>query len=84
MKNITRVYEEILGKAENLFTECITELNDDELSELDAFHMQEVYLLQKDDDYIGRVRANSFVLEIGYSEIREGSFALLTANHKGM
>lgn len=75
----------ILEKAEVIYDAVFYEESEKEVSYfLNAFHVKEVYMLEKNDDYIGSIRANHFVLEVGTSEIKEGSFGILTANHKGL
>lgn len=41
-------------------------------------------MVEKDDDYYCGIRANHFVVEVGYSETRTGLVYLATANHKGI
>ncbi|MCD5088300.1 hypothetical protein E3O52_05275 [Enterococcus faecium] len=40
-------------------------------------------MVEKDDDYYCGIRANHFVVEVDYSEIRAELIYLVTANHKG-
>ena len=55
---------------------------------LTGFHAVDYYTVKLDDDYIGNIRANHFMIEVGWSE--EGmsqeheSIILVTGNHKGM
>ena len=60
-----------------------------------GFHTQQVFMIEKQDDYFAGIRANHFVIEIGFSEygltesndsntnLLENKYALITANHKG-
>ena len=53
---------------------------------LETFHMQEVYLVTTNDDYLCGIRANHFSVEFGYSELGTDdnqSVILITGNHKG-
>ena len=66
---------------------------DDKMAEvLEYFHCNEVYQLNLDDDYFRGIRANTFCIEVGWSEyhFEEKSgvshhpmLYLITANHKG-
>ena len=40
-------------------------------------------MIKKDDDYFCGIRADHFVIEVGFSEHRQGLIYLITANHKG-
>lgn len=62
----------------------IDELTDDDIFELDVFHVQNVYMTTMNDDYFLGMRANHFVIEEGYSEQHGNTTVyLVSANHKG-
>lgn len=62
---------------------------------ISTFHTQQVFMIEKKDDYLADIRANHFVVEIGNSENLidknisnvdfndDTKYALITANHKG-
>ena len=59
---------------------------------LESFHCDEVYQLNLDDDFFKGIRANTFCIEVGWSEQhfeekdeqeRHPTLYLVTANHKG-
>lgn len=56
---------------------------------LECFHMKEVYLVERDDDYFCGIRADHFCVEIGTTEedplgnVRDHTYCVVTANHKG-
>lgn len=56
---------------------------------LKRFHTQDASLITEDDNYFVGMRANHFIVEIGYSENPFGEdnieqkYAIITANHKG-
>lgn len=52
---------------------------------LDTFHAQEVHMVEKKDKYFCGMRANHFIVEIGWSEAipDESKVYVVTANHKG-
>lgn len=64
----------------------IEELSKEQIEELNQFHMDEVVLVRKNDDYFCGLRANHFVVEIGWSENKEDHSVvyLITCNHKGL
>lgn len=62
----------------------IEELSEKDMSEINAFHAQNVYMIEEDDDYFLRMRANHFVVEEGTSEYHRGTAYLISANHKGI
>ena len=62
----------------------IEDLSSNEISELDAFHATNVYMVERNDDYYCGIRADHFVVEEGWSEFNEGLNYLVTANHKGI
>lgn len=51
---------------------------------IERYHANKVYSLKLDDDYFCGVRANTFVVEYGYSERVRGEYYVITANHKGL
>lgn len=51
---------------------------------LNAFHMNELYLVERDDEYFCGIRANHFCVEVGYSENDNEKQILISANHKGV
>lgn len=61
-------------------------LSKEQIQELNQFHMDEVVLVCKNDDYFCGLRANHFVVEIGWSENKEDHSVvyLITCNHKGV
>ena len=69
-----------------------TSMDGDAMQILRFFHANEVYQLNLDDDYFKGIRANTFCIEVGWSELysvyRNGAetypaLYLVTANHKG-
>lgn len=64
----------------------IEELYEEQIEELNQFHMDEVVLVRKNDEYFCGLRANHFVVEIGWSENKEDHSVvyLITCNHKGL
>lgn len=56
---------------------------------LGMFHAKEVEILRMDDDYFMGIRAETFCLELGYSEMNyypqqvTYDVLVITANHKG-
>lgn len=55
---------------------------------LDGFHTDDVYVLKQNDDYLFGIRANTFVVEIGWHEYfgkfdEQTTCFLVSANHKG-
>ncbi|HAQ0870665.1 TPA: hypothetical protein IW675_003063, partial [Enterococcus faecium] len=56
---------------------------------LKGFHTKDSTIVTRDDDYFVGLRANHFVVEVGYSEQpydgdgEEQRYAIITANHKG-
>lgn len=42
-----------------------------------------MFLIERDDDYYARIRAEHFCIEVGINEFVPGIFNLITANHKG-
>lgn len=62
----------------------LSELTTADISELDAFHSEKVYMIEKPDDYFCGMRANHFVVEEGVSEFNESVNYLVSANHKGI
>lgn len=68
----------------------LSELEQQDIEELDAFHAQDVVMLELPDEYFYGIRADHFVIEFGWSELYyhdEGknpvAQILITANHKG-
>lgn len=53
---------------------------------LNAFHMTELYLVERNDDYFCGIRANHFCVEVGFSELNNDNEQqiLISANHKGI
>lgn len=68
------------------------DLNACDQDELDEFHAQAVTMVILDDDYLCGMRADHFVVELGYSENDDYTddwkpthvYFLVSANHKGM
>ena len=97
LKKEEHIYEDIeqrlLWLYENKFTkiesEIVFEINfymdvyQEDIDELTVFHAKEVFMIEKDDDYFCGIRADHFVVEVGFSEQRPGKIYLITANHKG-
>lgn len=52
---------------------------------LNGFHVQKVFMVEKDDEYLAGIRANHFVIEEGWTEIKgyENKIVVITGNHKG-
>lgn len=61
----------------------------EECEALDLFHAEDVFLVTRDDDYFCELRADHFVVEIGWTEADlpingvEQNYCVVTANHKG-
>lgn len=51
---------------------------------LDRFHAKNVYCVKKDDELFCGIRANTFCIEVGYSEVGNDKIYLITGNHKGI
>lgn len=97
IKKEAKIYEDIeqcvAWLYENKFTkidsEVVFEINfyediyQEDIDELMLFHAKKVFMVEKDDEYYCGIRANHFVIEVGYSEMRAGLIYLVTANHKG-
>lgn len=97
LKKENQIYEDIeqrlLWLYKNKFTriesEIVFEINfymniyQEDIDELTVFHAKEVFMIEKDDEYFCGIRADHFVVEIGFSERRPGKIYLITANHKG-
>lgn len=49
-----------------------------------TFHAQEVGKLELEDEYYFDLRADTFVIEYGYSEVGTEDVLIVTANHKGL
>ncbi|WP_415429718.1 hypothetical protein ACMVYQ_05855 [Staphylococcus capitis] len=52
----------------------------------ESFHCKEVYMVEKNDSRFCGIRANHFVVEVGYSEEDWGedyNVFIITGNHKG-
>lgn len=69
----------------------LSELSQQDIEKLNAFHAQDVMMIELPDEYFCGMRANHFVVEFGWSELSyhdEGetpiSQILITANHKGV
>lgn len=63
----------------------IDELSQDDINELNNFHMQEIFLVYKNDEYFCGIRANHFCIEYGWSEnYDDRTIILITANHKAI
>lgn len=64
----------------------IEELTNEHIDELNQFHATEVAMIEKEDSYFCGLRANHFVVEVGWSESREENVIvyLITCNHKGL
>lgn len=69
-----------------LYAEC--DFNVLESSNLDAFngfHASDSFVLHfPDDRHFNGIRANTFVIEVGWHEWVEGDAFLVSANHKGI
>lgn len=62
---------------------------------ISVFHTKQVYMIEQKDEYFAGIRADHFVVEVGFSENSiedsdntgdindEKKYALITANHKG-
>lgn len=50
---------------------------------LGSFHPREVRVLERDDNYLLGIRANTHILEFGYSEYDNKKYMIHTGNHKG-
>lgn len=56
----------------------------DSYTHLDEFHLKELYMVCRDDDYFCGIRANHFSVEVGINEITNERQVLVVANHKGV
>ena len=56
-------------------------MNEDDI--FGSFHSELILGVEKKDDYFCGIRANHFCVEIGWSEMIYGVFAIVTGNHKG-
>ena len=67
----------------------LRDLDDEQISILEKFHLRELYLIEAKDEYFCGIRADYFCVEYGLSEHftdnKENSndLILVTANHKG-
>lgn len=62
----------------------LSDLTDNDIEELNNFHMQNVFMIDKNDDYLCGIRADHFCIEYGLSELHKNNYIILiTANHKG-
>lgn len=61
----------------------LNDLTEDEIDELNVFHAENIYTVEKNDEYFCGIRANHFVVEEGWSEYGDGIYYLISANHKG-
>lgn len=87
MKFIKDMIEIFYNNKDNIIfdSKYISDLTPDNLDELNNFHAEEVFMINKDDDYFCGIRANHFCIEYGFSELHRNSYLLIiTANHKGM
>ena len=80
-KLIEKIYNE--GKIVVPLT-SVFELNEKHSEEMGGFHCEEVWMIEETDEYFCGIRANHFVVEIGWSEFHDGIFLLMSANHKGI
>lgn len=61
----------------------------EECEALDLFHAEDVYLVTREDDYFCGLRADHFVVELGWTEADLPDdelyqhYCVVTANHKG-
>ncbi|MBL1228287.1 hypothetical protein IW492_03445 [Enterococcus sp. BWB1-3] len=62
----------------------LEELTPANIEDLNAFHMEKIELIEKNDDYFCGIRADHFAVEIGMSEHHSGVVYLISANHKGI
>ena len=61
-------------------------LNDTVLEVLNTFHAKDVLKVEKDDNRFCGIRANHFVIEVGWSEALlkdDSTVYVINANHKG-
>lgn len=63
----------------------IQELSSNEMLKLRMFHTKDVEVIRKDDEMFCGLRANTFVIERGFSEVFgiDVVVYVITANHKG-
>lgn len=61
----------------------------EECEALDLFHAEDVFMVERDDNYFCKIRADHFVVEIGWTEADPPGdgpvqyYCVVTANHKG-
>lgn len=59
-------------------------LDTENVEELDTFHPKSVKLINLDDDYLCDIRADTFIIMTGFTEIQsERDCVVVQANHKG-
>lgn len=64
-------------------SKTIENLSSSDIDELNNFHMNELFIIEKDDEYFCGIRANHFCIECGISEnYNDRIIVLITANHK--
>ncbi len=84
MKFIEEILELLYTNSNIIFqSKTIVDLTQEDIDELNNFHMQEIYLICKNDEYFCGIRANHFCIEIGTSEnYNDRVIILVSANHK--
>lgn len=86
-----RTISELYHNGVNIKPTAFSNLTEDDIEKLDAFHASDVMMIELPDEYFCGIRANHFVVEFGWSELDfydEGenpvNQILITANHKGV
>lgn len=74
-------FNKIRGKV--VFNKFIENLSDFDKKYLNNFHVTNVSMVEKDDEYFVGLRANHFVVEEGWNEKNNNIWYLVSCNHKG-
>lgn len=76
--------KEILEKCDLVVISFAGEVVKGSFGYIDGFHAKDAVVLHLDDDhYFNGIRAETFVIEVGWNEHFEGEAFLVSANHKG-
>ena len=86
-----KVFEKVLEAAYNNCKFEAKGWNYETCYALESFHMQEVYMVEREDDYFRGIRADHFCVELGWTEddplhdkdFDKYTYCVVTANHKG-
>lgn len=83
---LERVLEHLFLDKENVLVNQLAEgMTEEELSYIDRFHPDDVFMVERPDAYFCGLRADHFVVEVGEMEAMGCSNLafLISANHKG-